>query len=91
MRPYYFDFHLARTRRAMAVVGFERAMRSGSPPPRRRPASDYVEAVLTLLRCWRERVRRRQELVRLDRRLLRDVGITAAEAERECGKPFWRA
>lgn len=89
MRPYYFDIDRARTHRAMDIVAFERAMRGGWPPRRREPA-DFFRAALALVRCWRNRVRQRQELARLDARLLRDIGVTAADAERECNKPFWR-
>jgi uncharacterized protein YjiS (DUF1127 family) len=42
------------------------------------------------LRLWRERARQRHALGRLDDRLLADIGVTRAEAERECAKPFWR-
>lgn len=39
---------------------------------------------------WIERVRQRQALAGLDDHQLRDIGITRAEAARECEKPFWR-
>jgi len=92
MRPYYFDFDQARTRRAMAILSFERAAHGGWPPrkPRRRLA-EMFGAVVALLRLWRRRARERQELARLDLRILRDIGITPYEADTECGKPFWRA
>jgi uncharacterized protein YjiS (DUF1127 family) len=37
-----------------------------------------------------DRGRQRRALGELDERLLRDVGLTRAEARRECAKPFWR-
>ncbi|MBV8614620.1 MAG: DUF1127 domain-containing protein [Acetobacteraceae bacterium] len=40
--------------------------------------------------AWR-RHRSRQALAQLDARLLRDIGVTFAEAENEVNKPFWRA
>jgi len=40
---------------------------------------------------WLRRSRSRAVLARLTDRELRDVGLTRAEAERESGKPFWRA
>ncbi len=40
--------------------------------------------------AWR-RYRSRQALAQLDARLLRDIGVTFAEAENEVNKPFWRA
>ncbi|HXP05051.1 MAG TPA: DUF1127 domain-containing protein [Stellaceae bacterium] len=89
MRPYYFDFDRARTRRAVAIVAFERALRGGWPPRRCSPG-DLFRSALALIRRWHERARQRRQLARLDARMLRDLGITAAEAERECNKPFWR-
>jgi uncharacterized protein YjiS (DUF1127 family) len=41
-------------------------------------------------KAWR-RHRSRQALAQLDARLLRDIGVTYAEAENEANKPFWRA
>jgi len=44
----------------------------------------------TLLRgAWR-RHRSRNELTRLNPALLKDIGVTYAEAEDEANKPFWR-
>lgn len=37
-----------------------------------------------------QRQRQRICLARLDDRMLRDMGISRIEAERESGKPFWR-
>lgn len=44
---------------------------------------------LARLREWRRRRRSRDFLSRLDHHLLKDIGITYAEAEREANKPFW--
>ena len=38
----------------------------------------------------RDRRRQRQALARLDDRMLRDIGLTAADVEAEMTKPFWR-
>ena len=43
-----------------------------------------------LFREWRRRVRSREDLARLDDRMLRDIGIMRAEACFEVSKPFWR-
>jgi len=37
-----------------------------------------------------ERRRQRQALLELDRRLLRDIGLTPADVQRECAKPSWQ-
>lgn len=42
------------------------------------------------LEQWRERARQRKALLALDDRLLKDIGISRADAVREGGKPFWR-
>ncbi len=42
------------------------------------------------LRAWLAKARGRRELAALDDRLLRDIGVTAAEARRESVVPFWR-
>ena len=39
--------------------------------------------------AWR-RYRSRHGIAELDRHLLKDIGITFAEAEAEANKPFWR-
>jgi uncharacterized protein YjiS (DUF1127 family) len=44
-----------------------------------------------LLMLWQERAVQRHALARLDEALLKDIGLSRAEAERETGKPFWRA
>ncbi len=49
-----------------------------------------LRALGLALRRAVERVRQRRALARLDQRLLRDVGITRADAARETRKPFWR-
>ena len=45
---------------------------------------------LATLRLWRQRSRGRRDLLALDYRDLRDIGITAVDAEWEAAQPFWR-
>jgi uncharacterized protein YjiS (DUF1127 family) len=54
------------------------------------PAAPYWRRTLALLRTWRQRVRGRDALARLDDRSLRDIGVTRCDALREANKPFWR-
>jgi uncharacterized protein YjiS (DUF1127 family) len=37
-----------------------------------------------------QRLRQRRALAQLDQHLLRDIGISAAQARQEFEKPFWR-
>ena len=47
------------------------------------------EQIHDLLRTWFERDRQRRQLAELSDHLLRDIGVTRAEAMREAAKPFW--
>ena len=42
------------------------------------------------MRLWLRRRRERRELLRLDDRTLRDIGLTHGDAEFLINKPFWR-
>ena len=48
-------------------------------------------AALEVLLNWQERARQRAHLGALDERMLRDMGISRADAVREAAIPFWRA
>ena len=50
-----------------------------------------LREVLALAALWRQRVRQRHQLMRLDDALLKDIGLTRCDAETEASKPFWRA
>jgi uncharacterized protein YjiS (DUF1127 family) len=43
------------------------------------------------LTLWRALARERRTLSTLDARLLRDIGVEAADAEIEAARPFWDA
>jgi uncharacterized protein YjiS (DUF1127 family) len=43
----------------------------------------------SLRAAWR-RYRSRQKIVQLDSHMLKDIGVSFAEAEAEANKPFWR-
>lgn len=46
-------------------------------------------AVIAMLLQWHERAHQRRALLTLDDRMLKDIGVSRAEAEREANKPFW--
>lgn len=47
--------------------------------------------VLVGFETWMIRVQQRRALYRLDERARHDLALSAADVEREGGKPFWRA
>jgi uncharacterized protein YjiS (DUF1127 family) len=49
------------------------------------------ERGLDLLVVWETRLRNRQNLARLDVRMLDDMGMSPEDAARESAKPFWQA
>ena len=53
-------------------------------------AQAAIEAAAETLFLWRERRRQRRALMKLDPRLLSDIGIDRTQAEAEYRKPFWR-
>ena len=57
---------------------------------RRRERIHPAAAAWILFATWIERARQRKALAVLDDHQLRDIGITRADAVRECEKPFWR-
>jgi uncharacterized protein YjiS (DUF1127 family) len=58
-----------------------------------RPADGggLVSAAMRALRTWIERDRQRMSLAGLDDHMLRDIGLTRADAEAEAAKAFWQA
>ena len=50
-----------------------------------------VARIVEILATWQRRSMARAALRGFDDRLLRDCGITRAQALRETRKPFWRA
>jgi len=51
---------------------------------------DAWDHAVASVRKWRRRTRERGELVALDDRMLKDIGLTRADAEFLGNKPFWR-
>ncbi len=65
--------------------------------PRAHPRRDALAALedaghhlAATLRGWRRRRRERDQLARLDDRMLADIGLTRGDAEFLVNKPFWR-
>ena len=44
-----------------------------------------------LMSNWHRRTRERRELLRVPDDVLKDIGVSEADAYREARKPFWRA
>jgi uncharacterized protein YjiS (DUF1127 family) len=49
-----------------------------------------IEHAADTVLTWHERARMRRQLLSLDDRLLRDIGLTRLDARSEAEKPFWR-
>jgi uncharacterized protein YjiS (DUF1127 family) len=59
----------------------------------RASASSFEAPTASLSRhivSWWERIRQRRALAALDDWLLKDMGVSRADAMRECDKPFWQ-
>lgn len=50
-----------------------------------------LEHALATLREWHRRSQDRGRIAHFDDRMLRDIGLTRADADRLANKPFWRA
>ncbi|WP_020592005.1 DUF1127 domain-containing protein [Kiloniella laminariae] len=48
-----------------------------------------VTFIASVLLAWQERLNERAALREIDSHLLRDMGISAEEAQKEAAKPFW--
>lgn len=58
----------------------------------RRPAAvgpGALAGLATLLLAWQDRVQQRHRLAELDDAMLKDIGLSRADAVRETTKPFW--
>jgi uncharacterized protein YjiS (DUF1127 family) len=50
----------------------------------------FLIRIFDVLGAWQDRDRERQHLLRLDDRMLHDIGLDRATASAEAVKPFWR-
>lgn len=62
---------------------------AGPLPPPDGPPTARAGLLRTALGWWR-RAQQRRVLLTLDDRLLRDIGLTRGEVERQARAPFWR-
>ena len=60
-------------------------------PARRLVRGIRAVAAIRFLRVlqWHELARQRRALLALDEHMLKDIGISRADAEREARRPFW--
>lgn len=70
---------------AKIIDGVSLGLFPGSAPPAGR--SGFVARA----KAWLDRHQQRKALGRLDDRMLRDLGLSQADAWLEVEKPFWRA
>ncbi len=64
------------------VTGFTGGFAPTGPGP--------LTRLFDLLATWQRRAGERRHLMRLDNRLLADMGLSRADVEREYRTPFWR-
>ena len=70
----------------MSTVAARPITRSAMPPLAR-----FAFAAADLVLRWEVRRRLRRDLSRLDKHLLKDIGLLPHLADAECAKPFWKA
>ncbi len=69
-------------------LGLDRGTAGPAGRSSERLRAGLARAILTLLR-WQELVRQRRALLKMDDRMLKDIGISRADALREAGRRFW--
>ena len=67
-----------------------RTIQANVTMPRLGAAGHWARALVEGLLAMEERRRQRRALLSLDDRLLKDIGLSRADVDLECGKPFWR-
>ncbi|TVQ35515.1 MAG: DUF1127 domain-containing protein [Geminicoccaceae bacterium] len=58
-------------------------------PRQTHTATDWLHLAMRQVGVWYARARERHALAQLDARMLRDIGLTEAQAQDEASKPFW--
>ncbi len=49
-----------------------------------------LRTLVDILFAWHERARQRRQLLSLSDHMLKDIGISRADAAAEANKPFWQ-
>jgi uncharacterized protein YjiS (DUF1127 family) len=62
----------------------------GAARVKRKQVRRFLAKILETLVIWQERADQRHALRDLNPHLLKDIGISRADAYREARKPFWR-
>ncbi|GEM_PF-558065 len=75
----------------MTAIQIERMRRHARSHAPRDRFNHAIRRGLVTLREWRRRSRERYQIAALDDRMLKDIGISRADAEFLSDKPFWRA
>ena len=75
---------------AYAMDGRRRALAKSAISFNKTGIAALVQRAIETLARWQERINGRHALLKLDDRMLRDIGISRADAAREADKPFWR-
>jgi len=57
---------------------------------RRRPAAGWLSLLADTLLLWQARSEQRRRLAACDDAMLKDLGLSRADIERETRKPFWQ-
>jgi uncharacterized protein YjiS (DUF1127 family) len=66
------------------------AVSARGQPPQTWLAVVNVARLVEMMQEWRDRSRQRRHLASMDHHMLRDIGLSLADVERETHKPFWR-
>lgn len=61
-----------------------------APADAKRTLTALPRILVDILLMWQERAFERRALREMDDRMLKDIGISATDADREGRKPFWR-
>ena len=59
--------------------------------PRRQRTAETFDAVLRVMRTWRQHISDRNYLAEMDKKMLAETGILPVATRAEAAKPFWRA